>query len=141
MRSKFAVLGVAMASVLAGSAIAASASTPPAGKAYFSALPNVSISVGKPSSSVTVFVSCFTSPGVGDDWTSGKIPLRDGAFKFDKTTKIGTEDGASFGTRTGTILITGTFEGGKFRGTMQIAGSACAKGSYTAKLNKGGGSG
>jgi hypothetical protein len=141
MHGKFAVLGVVLASVLAGSPIAASAATPPAGKAYFSKLPNVSISVGKPARSVTVFVSCFTSPGVGDDWTSAKIPLVRGAFKYDRATEIGTENGASFGTRAGTILVTGTFSGGAFHGTMQIAGSACAKESYTAKLSKGGGTG
>jgi hypothetical protein len=140
MPNRLAVLGTTLV-LLAGGAIAASASTPPAGKSYFSKLPNVSITVGKASKSVTVFVSCFTTPGVGDDWSSPKIPLNHGVFKYDKSTKIGTEAGATFGTVTGTVLITGTFNSGKFKGTMQIAGSACAKGSYTAKFNKGGGSG
>jgi hypothetical protein len=111
------------------------ASNPKPGKNYFSKKPNVSISIGKPAKYVTVFVSCFTSPGIGDDWSSGKIALKQNAFKYDKRTKIGTENGATFGTVEGQLLVTGKFRGGKFSGTMLIGGSTCAKANYTAKLN------
>jgi hypothetical protein len=142
MRTKLAHCAIALLAVTAATGVALAAPrTPKAGSFYFSKKPNVSITVGKRAKYVTLFVSCFTSPGVGDDWTSGKIPFKKDTFKFDRKTKIGSENNTKFGIYKATILVTGTYKHGKFAGTMQIGGSSCAKASYTAKRSKGGGSG
>lgn len=141
MRRKLAVFGVSLATVLAGTATALAGSSPQPGKDYYSPIPNVSITIGKPANYVMVYASCTISGVVGDNWTSGKIPLRHNAFSYDHKTKIGTDSGGSFGTVTTTVLVTGTFSAGKFTGTMQLAGSSCPKAHFTAKLNKGSGRG
>ena len=141
MRTRLAVAAVLSMILATASGVAlGAANNPKPDTNYFSKKPNVSISVGKPAKYVTVFVSCFTSPGIGDDWTSGKLALKQGEFKYDKLTKIGTESGSTFGV-VKRVLVTGHFRGGKFVGAMLISGSACPKGNYTAKFNKGGGSG
>ncbi len=141
MCRRLAAAALSLAAVLTTTGAAVAASAPKAGSDYYSSKPNVSITVGKPANSVTVYVSCFPSPGVGDSWSSGKLPLKHGAFKYDRTAKINTENGASFGTSTGTVLVTGTFKAGKFIGAMQIAGASCAEANYVARFNKGGGGG
>lgn len=63
-------------------------------------------------------------------------------LRLDGKTTISTENGATFGHVSGTIVFNGRFSGGAFHGTAQIVGSSCPKSSYTAKYDKnGGGSG
>jgi hypothetical protein len=119
-------------------------SVPKAGTSWFSKKPNVSISVLKPAKHVSVFISCLNTGALGDSW-EGTLPLNKGSFKVNKIEKISasstTSKGVKFGTKRAHVFLTGTFEKNKFVGAMQITGSTCAKGNYTAPFNKGGGSG
>jgi hypothetical protein len=141
MRTKLTSVLVAILVLAATAAALGAAKAPKPNTNWFSKKPNVSILVGKQAKYVTVFVSCFSPPGVGESWDSGKITLTHGAFRYNKLTKISTENGAGFGTARRNVLITGEFKSNKFVGTMLISGSACPKGNYTAKFNTGGGSG
>ncbi len=109
---------------------------------YDSRSPDLSVYVEKPATSVQLYIGCATSATVREYWDSPKLRLRNDAFRFDQKTKISTENGATFGRVKGTVLFTGKFSHGAFRGSAQIVGSACPKRKYTAKFNKnGGGSG
>jgi hypothetical protein len=142
MRTKSISLLVAICVLTATAGVAlGAANAPKPNTNWFSKKPNVSILVGKRAKYVTLFVSCFSTPGVGDSWDSGKITLKHGAFNYNKPTKIATENGSKFGTAKRQVLVTGEFKRGKFVGTMLISGSTCPKGNYTAKFNTGGGSG
>jgi hypothetical protein len=119
----------------------AAGSGPKPGGYYPSASPSLSIAVGKPATTVSLYVECRPSPAVADYWDSPKLRLKHDAFSFDAKTTVDTENGATFGHYKGTILFTGKFSGGEFRGSEQIVGSVCAKRSYTAKYDKNGGGG
>jgi hypothetical protein len=150
---RVAAVGAAGLLVCAGSGVALGAAThkkppkpsiPKAGTSWFSKKPNVSISVLKPAKHVSVFISCLDTGALGDSW-EGNLPLNKGSFKLNKVVKIAasstTSSGVKFGSKRTHVFLTGTFEKNKFVGAMQITGSLCAKGSYTATFNKGGGSG
>ncbi|HWF74810.1 MAG TPA: hypothetical protein VG186_15775 [Solirubrobacteraceae bacterium] len=143
MGRKSARLAIAL-SILAASATAAwaAAKGPIAGGYYASTHPRLAVVALKPATKVTLYIGCFSSPSVAEYWDSAKLPLKNGSFSFDGKTTISTENGGTFGTVKGTVLFTGKFSGGKFKGTAQIVGSSCPKSSYTAKYDKnGGGSG
>jgi hypothetical protein len=125
--------------IFAAIATAASAAVGPLAKGYYgSAHPRVSVYVLKPATHVQLYIGCFTSANVVEYWDSPNLRLKNNEFSFDGATKISTENGATFGTKHGTVLFTGKFSGGKFRGTAQIVGSTCPKRSYTATYKKNG---
>jgi hypothetical protein len=103
---------------------------------YVSTHPRLSVYVDQPPTKVELYLSCPTSPTVSEYWDSSFLPLKHGAFSFDKKTTISTENGATFGHVKGAVLFTGKFSGGKFTGTAQLVGSACPKSKYTAKYDK-----
>jgi hypothetical protein len=143
MGRKTACLAVTLLIVAALATTALAAGKGPiAGGYYGSSHPRLSVSVLRPANKVVVYIGCFTSQSVVEYWDSPKLTLKKGSISFDGPTTISTENGATFGSTKGTVLFTGKFSGGKFKGTAQIVGSTCAKSSYTAKYEKnGGGSG
>jgi hypothetical protein len=143
MRRRTAFLAVTplILAALATAALAAGKG-PIAGGYYASTHPRLSVDVLKPATKVTLYIGCFTTQTDVEYWDSPKLTLKNGSFSFDGPTTISTETGGTFGTTKGTVLFTGKFSGGKFKGSAQIVGSTCAKANYTAKYDKnGGGSG
>jgi hypothetical protein len=140
MRIKLISVAMAASMLIAAGVALGAAKQPTAGSSWFSKKPNVSIYVLKPAKHVNVFISCFVTPGDGDSW-EGTLPLKEGSFELNKVVKVSTENGAAFGSKRTQVFLTGTFKSNKFVGAMQITGTTCAKGNYTAKFNKGGGSG
>lgn len=128
-------LALLILTALAGTASAASGGPKPLGY-YASTSPRLSVFVDKSGKTVELYISCPTSPAVSEYWDSPKLNLKNGKFSFDRGTAISTENGATFGHLSGTILFTGKFSGGAFHGIAQIVGSSCPKSSYTAKYDK-----
>jgi hypothetical protein len=123
--------------VFASAASAASGGPKPLGY-YSSTHPRLSVYVDKRAKTVELYISCPTSTTVSEYWDSGKLKLKDDKFSFDGKTSISTENGATFGELSGTVMFNGKFSGGAFHGTAQIVGSSCPKSSYTAKYDKNG---
>jgi hypothetical protein len=140
MGRKTVLLPIALL-VLAALATAAWAATKgPVPRGYYgSTHPRLSVYVDKPPTSVQLYVACFTAPNVAEYWDGTNVAFKQDKFSFDRRTTISTENAASFGHLKGTVMFNGKFSGGKFRGSAQIVGSACAKSSYTAKFDKNGG--
>jgi hypothetical protein len=135
------VVAILILAVLASAAWAAT-DGPRAQGYYGSRKPDLSVYVGKPATTVQLYVSCATSPTISEYWDSPKLRLKDDKFSFDGKTTIMTVDGVTFGHLAGTVIFNGKFSGGVFHGSAQIVGSSCPKSSYTAKYSKdGGGSG
>jgi hypothetical protein len=129
--------------ILAAAATTASAAGGPVARGYYaSSQPRLSVFVGKPPTTVQLYISCPTSATVSEYWDSPKLKLKNDKFSFDANTTISTANGATFGHIAGSVVFNGKFSGGAFHGTAQIVGSSCPKSSYTAKYDKnGGGSG
>jgi len=125
----------------AGGSVAWAAAKPKANGTYFSTSPSVEISVQKGGKSVTLYTSCGPSTAISAYWDSPKLPLRDGAFSFDKQTTVNKVQNSPFSTTPvkATVLFTGKFAGGKFKGKVHLGGSTCGEASYTAHLSSHGG--
>lgn len=105
---------------------------------YASKKPDLSVYVDKPATTVDLYIGCDVSSTGGESWDSSKLKFKKDKFSFEGKTTVTTESGATFTHFKATVLFTGEFSGGEFRGTAQIVGSACPKGKYTAKYDKNG---
>ena len=131
------IRSIAIATTLAlalGAALAQAASKPKSKGSYYSQNPYVEIAVSKSLKSVMLYVNCSSSGT--SYWYSPPIPLRHGAFSYDKPALVDASTGPP---TTTTVLFTGQFKNGEFRGKVHIAGSACPEKSYTTRYSTGGG--
>ena len=147
-RTSAIVIGVALALALAASfAWAASKPKTKGEYVYTSASPAISVEiiVANSGKSVGLYTSCGSSTSAAEyaafwSWNelNAKIPFRHDAFSYDKPTSV--YHGST--TATATVLFTGEFKAGKFKGKVDIAGSPCSEQSYTAHYTtRGGGEG
>jgi hypothetical protein len=143
VKTRFVTAALALA-LTSGCSVAVAASGPRTTGSYFATSPSVEIFVAKGGRSVTLYTSCGTGHSVSAYWDSPTLPLRHGAFSFDKPTSVNLVQQQPFSTTqvSATVLFTGKFVGGKFKGKVHLGGSACGEASYTAKYSsRGGGSG
>ncbi len=139
MGRKTAYVAGALPILAALASTAGAATGGPVPKGYYaSSQPRLSVYVNKPPTTVQLYISCPTSAAVSEYWDSPNLRFRDNKFSFHGKTTIMTENGATFGHLSGTVLFNGKFSGGAFHGTAQIVGSSCPKSSYTAKYDKNG---
>lgn len=139
--TRWIAAGVVAVAVLSSSLALAAASKPKAGD-YFSTSPSTEIFVLKGGNAVTLYTSCGPVSELSASWDSPKIPLRKGSFSFDKqTTVTEIQDHPLFKTTPvkATVLFTGTFKDGKFKGKVHLGGSSCPEASYTAGFSTHGG--
>jgi hypothetical protein len=135
--------GVAPTLMLGGT-LAWAAAKPKPGGSYFSTSPSVEIFVQKGSRAVTLYTSCGSGTSISAYWDSPKLPLRNGAFSFDKQTTVDEVQDRPFSTTPvkASVLFTGSFKGDKFTGKVHLGGSTCPEASYSARFStRGGGSG
>ena len=124
-----------------GGSLAWAASKPKAGD-YFSTSPSAEIFVLKGGSAVTLYASCGPVSDLNASWDSPKIPLHNGSFSFDKqttVTKIQNHPAFTTTPEKATVLFTGTFKDGKFKGKVHLGGTSCPEASYTAHFSTHGG--
>jgi hypothetical protein len=142
MRRRVVYVLVAVSIVASLAAVASAAAKKPKPHGYYaSKSPELSITVGKPAKTVTLYVGCMESSTMVWWWDSPTIRLKHNSFSFDRRTTIGIESGAGFTHPKATVMFTGKFKDGKWRGSVQIGGAPCPEHSYTAKYDKNGGGG
>jgi hypothetical protein len=131
-----------VAAAMLGGTLAWASSGPKFGD-YFSTSPSVEIFVQKGAKSVTLYTSCGPVTELTASWDSpGKVPLHNGSFSFDKQTTVDKiQDHPTFTSTPvkATVLFTGTFKDGKFKGKVHLGGSTCGEASYTAHFSDHGG--
>jgi hypothetical protein len=137
------VIGVALAFALVASfAWAASKPKTTGYYDYTSTSPSISVEiiVGKSGKSVGLYTSCGSTGNAFWAWNElePKIPFRQDAFSYDKQTSV--YHGSTMAKAT--VLFTGQFKAGKFKGKVHIVGSPCSEKGYTARYTtRGGGEG
>jgi hypothetical protein len=122
---------VAVVSSLAVTGIAL-AGSPKAGQLYTSKY--LTITVGKPAKTATVFVECLPKSGHGATWR-GKVPLKNGAISFSHKESLSK---LPKGKKTGTVDVTAKFKGSDFSGSWRLSGTPCGKTSFKATTQGGG---